>query len=157
MRPDDWPAVRAIYHEGIETKQATFETAVPSWTEWDTAKRPDCRLVARNKDRVVGWAALSPVSRRSVYSGVAEVAIYITEEERGQGMGRLLLEALIEASEQAGIWTLQASVFPENQESMGLFEVCGFRDVGHRERIAKHEGQWRNTILLERRSVNVGV
>jgi len=157
MTPEDWPAVRTIYEEGIETKQATFETAVPSWSEWNAAKRTDCRLVARLEDQVIGWAALNPVSCRTVYAGVAEVGIYIAKANRGQGVGQLLLETLIEASEEAGIWTLQASVFPENTSSTHLFHSCGFRQVGYRERIANHEGRWRNTLLLERRSDNVGV
>ena len=157
MRPEDWPAVRGIYQEGIETKQATFETSVPSWPEWDAARRPDCRLVARERDRVIGWAALNPVSRRAVYGGVAEVGIYVTEDARGQGVGRTLLKVLIAASEEAGIWTLQASVFPENEASIGLLQGGGFRSVGYRERIARHGDLWRDTILLERRSAVVGV
>ena len=157
MRPEDWPAIRAIYQEGIETKQATFETAVPTWAEWDAARRPDCRLVARWGDKVVGWAALNPVSRRAVYAGVAEVGIYVSEEDRGQGVGHMLLEALITRAEEAGIWTLQASVFPENQASIRLFQRLGFRTVGTRERIAKQENWWRDTILLEKRSEVVGV
>lgn len=157
MRPEDWPAVRAIYQQGIETKQATFETAVPTWAQWDAARRSDCRLVARRGERVVGWAALNPVSRRVVYAGVAEAGIYVSEDSRSQGVGRLLLEALIERSEQAGIWMLQASVFPENEASLRLFQGMGFRTVGTRERIAKQEGRWRDTMLLERRSDVVGV
>jgi L-amino acid N-acyltransferase YncA len=157
MRPEDWPAVRAIYQEGIETKQATFETAVPSWPEWDATRRKDCRLAARLGDQMIGWAALNPVSGRAVYAGVAEVGIYIAEENRGRGVGRLLLEALIAASEATGIWTLQASIFPENAGSLALFQACGFRQVGYREYIANHEGRWRNTLLLERRSDNVGI
>ena len=157
MRAEDWPAVRAIYQEGIDTKQATFETAVPSWSEWNAARFVDCRLVARLGDQAIGWIALNPVSRRAVYAGVAEVGIYIAEENRGQGVGRMLLEALIKSSEEFGIWTLQASVFPENESSVHLFKSCGFRQVGYRDRIAKHEGRWRNTLLLERRSNNVGV
>jgi phosphinothricin acetyltransferase len=157
MRPEDWPAVRAIYQEGIETKEATFETAVPTWAEWDTARRPDCRLVARQGDKVVGWAALNPVSGRVVYAGVAEAGIYVSEDYRGQGVGRLLLKALIDRSEEAGIWTLQASVFPENEASIRLFQALGFRTVGTRERIARQDTRWRDTILLERRSDVVGV
>ena len=152
MSADDWEAVRGIYQEGIDTGQATFETAVPSWSEWDQVRLPVCRLVARRGKHVIGWAALSPVSGRAAYSGVAEAAIYVSEEERGRGVGRRLLETLIEAAEEAGIWTLQAAVFPENEASIGLFESCGFRTVGYRERIAKHHGVWRDTIILERRS-----
>ena len=156
MFPDDWQAVRAIYREGMETNQATFETTVPSWAEWDAAKRPDCRFVARRGKQVIGWAALNAVSRRAVYDGVAEVGIYVTELERGQGVGRMLLEALIKAAERAGLWTLQASVFPENKASIGLFKACGFRAVGYRRLIARHHGVWRDTLLLERRSDVVG-
>jgi L-amino acid N-acyltransferase YncA len=157
MLPEDWPAVRNIYQEGINTKQATFETIVPSWSEWDAARRADCRLVARLGNQVIGWAAVNPVSGRAVYAGVAEVGIYIKVEKRGQGVGRLLLESLIKAAEEVGIWTLQASVFPENNASIHLFKSCDFRQVGYRERIAIHEGRWRNTLLFERRSDNVGV
>ena len=157
MRPDDWPAVRTIYQEGIDTKQATFETTVPSWPEWDAARRPDCRLVARRRNRVIGWAALSLVSSRTVYAGVAEVGIYVTEDARGQGVGSALLNALITTSEDAGIWTLQASVFPENKASIGLLQDCGFRSVGYRKAIARQGDVWRDTILLERRSAIVGV
>ena len=156
MSPQDWQAVRAIYQEGIETKQATFETAAPSWSEWDASRRPDCRLVAcRGKD-VIAWAALNAMSRREAYAGVAEVGIYVSEGERGRGVGRMLLKALIEAAEAAGIWTLQASIFPENKASAGLFRACGFRTVGRRERIARQDGVWRDTLLLERRSDFVG-
>jgi L-amino acid N-acyltransferase YncA len=156
MSAEDWPAVRAIYQEGIATEQATFETSVPSWSEWDAARRPDCRLVMRRNNEVLGWAALNAVSRRAVYAGVAEVGIYVTEKERGRGVGRSLLSTLIETAEEAGIWTLQASIFPENEASVGLFHACGFRTVGRRERIAKQHGLWRDTLLLERRSEVVG-
>lgn len=156
MSPDDWLAVRAIYKEGMETKQATFETTVPSWSEWDADRRPDCRLITRREKRVIGWAALNSVSRRAVYTGVAEVGIYIAEQERGQGVGRMLLNTLIEAAEKAGIWTLQASIFPENEASIGLLQACGFRTVGYRERIARQGGVWRDTLLLERRSTAAG-
>ncbi len=156
MSPEDWQAVRAIYQEGIKTKQATFETSAPSWPEWDAARRPDCRLVARRSNEVIGWAALNAVSRRAVYVGVAEAGIYVTARERGRGVGRMLLNQLIKTSEEAGIWTLQASIFPENEASVGLFHACGFRTVGRRERIARHYGLWRDTLLLERRSRVVG-
>ncbi len=156
MSPKDWGAVRAIYQEGIETRQATFEETAPTWPIWDAAKRADCRLVAHRGDQLIGWAALDAVSRRAVYAGVAEVSIYVAQEERGHGVGCALLEALIETAEQAGIWTLQASVFPENKASRGLFKACGFRTVGYRKRIGKHYGTWRNTLLLEWRSSTVG-
>ena len=153
----DWEDVLTIYREGIATGQATFETVAPSWDVWDASKRMDCRLIARCGNRVAGWAALSPASRRDVYSGVAEVSIYIAAEERGRGLGRHLLQALIDVSEQAGVWTLQASIFPENKVSIHLHQACGFRIVGYRERIGKHHGLWRDTILLERRSMVTGL
>ena len=152
MSSADWTAASAIYQEGLNTGQATFETTLPSWSEWSAAKRPDCRLVIRRGAEVLGWAALGPVSKRRAYAGVAEVSIYIAEHARGQGVGRMLLVALIQQSETAGIWTLQAVTFPENQASIALHESCGFRQVGRRERIAQLHGHWRDTILLERRS-----
>lgn len=157
MRETDWPAVRAIYQEGIATGQATFETAAPEWEVWDAGHRPDCRLVARQGEQVIGWAALSPVSRRAVYRGVAEVSIYVAEAARGRGVGQALLAALIEASEAAGVWTLQASVFSENEASVALHLSWGFRVVGRRERIGLHHGVWRDTLMLERRSSKAGV
>jgi L-amino acid N-acyltransferase YncA len=129
----------------------------PEWPEWDAAHRDDCRLVARRTGQVVGWAALSPVSRRCVYGGVAEVSVYVAESARGQGIGRALLSALIDASEAAGIWTLQAGIFPENEASVRLHKSCGFRVVGRRERIGQLHGVWRDTLLLERRSRHAGV
>jgi phosphinothricin acetyltransferase len=150
--PTDWPAVLAAYEEGLETGQATFETTAPTWEQWDAAHSSHARLVATADDTVCGWAALTPLSRRKVYSGVAEVSVYIRSEVRGRGVGRLLLTSLIRESEAAGIWTLQASIFPENTASVGLCLSCGFREVGRRERIAQHAGVWRDTVLLERRS-----
>lgn len=157
MRPNDWPAVEAIYREGITTGLATFETETPSWERWDAAHRPDCRLVARDGDRVLGWAALSPVSDRCVYAGVAENSIYIAAAARGQGIGKVLLRALIEASEAAGIWTLQTGIFPENAASLALHRSCGFRIVGIRERIGQLHGVWKDVVFLERRSRVVGI
>lgn len=157
MTPADWPAVRAIYEEGMATGHATFETSAPEWDAWNAARLPDCRLVARDGDRLIGWAALSPVSSRCVYSGVAEVSIYVAAAARGCGVGRALLLALIEASEAAGIWTLQAGIFPENEASVALHQSCGFRVVGRRERLGRHHGVWRDSLLLERRSNRVGV
>jgi L-amino acid N-acyltransferase YncA len=148
----DWPAVLAAYEEGLATGQATFETTAPTWDQWDAAHSQRARLVATSDDTVYGWAALTTVSRRKVYSGVAEVSVYIRSEARGRGIGRLLLTSLIAESEAAGIWTLQASIFPENTASVGLCLSCGFREVGRRERIARHAGVWRDTVLLERRS-----
>ena len=152
MAASDWEQVRSIYLEGLREGNSTFETEAPSWEAWDEAHHKTPRLVMRAGDRVLGWAALSPVSKRRVYSGVAEVTIYVTQSARGKGIGRALLEALIEESERAGIWTLQASIFPENAASVELHLKCGFREVGQRESIAKLHGVWRDTILLERRS-----
>lgn len=152
MRPEHWPAVAAIYAEGIRTGNATFETTTPDWDEWARAHLKVGRLVAVDDGRVVGWAALSPVSRRPTYRGVAEVSIYVSERHRGRGVGARLLAALISASEAAGVWTLQASVFPENRATLRLHRRAGFRDVGRRERIAALGGRWRDTVLLERRS-----
>ncbi len=157
MTQEHWEAVRVIYQEGIATGNATFETAVPEWKEWDERHLPSCRLVARSYSNVLGWAALSPVSSRCVYGGVAEVSIYVAEQARGQGIGRRLLAALVEASEQNGIWTLQAGIFPENAASIQLHQQAGFRIVGRRERIGCMDGRWRDTVLMERRSAVVGV
>lgn len=156
MTAHDWPAVRTIYQEGIATGDATFETTAPEWDAWDRSHRPDCRLVARQNGNVLGWAALTPVSGRCVYAGVAEVSVYVAESARGQGVGRALLDALIAESERAGLWTLQAGIFPENTASRRLHMACGFREIGYRERIGQMNGVWRNTILLERRSGVVG-
>ena len=157
MRETDWPAVREIYREGIETGDATFQTAAPEWPEWDAGHLRHSRLVARDAAAVGGWAALSPVSRRECYGGVAEVSIYVAVAHRGQGMGRSLLDALVAESETHGIWTLQAGIFPENRASLALHECLGFRHVGMRERIAQRDGRWRDTVLLERRSKEVGL
>jgi L-amino acid N-acyltransferase YncA len=156
MLPDDWPRVAEIYTQGLATGQATFETSVPSREEWDAAHLANCRLVAHSDGDVIGWAALSPVSRRPVYRGVVEASVYVGKDHRGAGIGGRLLDALIEASEKVGIWTLQASVFPENEASLLLLQSRGFRLVGNRVRIAQHEGRWRDTVLLERRSGVVG-
>lgn len=156
LRPDDWPSVKAIYREGIATGMATFETEPPPWERWNAAHRLDCRFVARDGDRVLGWAALSPVSDWCVYTGVAECSIYVAEAARGQGIGKRLLGALIEASEAAGIWTLQAGIFPENAASLALHQACGFRVVGIRERIGQLHGVWKDVVFLERRSPVVG-
>jgi len=155
MQPDDWPFVRAIYLEGIATGNATFETDAPSWKEWDASHLGFARLVAREDNRIIGWAALSLVSRRKVYSGVAEVSVYVAHDSHGKGVGRALLEQLITESEQNGIWTLQASVFPENVATIALHRACGFRKVGRRERIGRLDGTWRDTFLLEWRSPTV--
>lgn len=156
MRAEDWGEVEAIYREGIATGNATFETETPSWEQWDARHLRLARLVARDGDAVCGWAALSPVSARRVYAGVAEVSVYVAEKARGRGVGKALLQGLIEQSEQNGIWTLQAGIFPENVTSLGLHAARGFRVVGRRERIAMLHGVWRDTVLMERRSVVVG-
>jgi phosphinothricin acetyltransferase len=158
MTPDDWPNVRAIYLEGIATGNATFETDAPSWEAWDRAHVADPRLVARDADgSVLGWAAVTPVSGRCVYAGVADLSVYVSAAARGRGVGRALLTALIQSSERAGIWTLQAGIFPENAPSLALHRACGFRDVGRRERIGKMNGVWRDVLLLERRSGSAGI
>jgi L-amino acid N-acyltransferase YncA len=157
MRDEDWEAVQRIYREGIATGDATFETEVPEWEDWDRSHARDCRLVARREGQVVGWAALSPVSARRAYAGVAEVSIYVAVPARGQGVGKALLRALIEASERRGFWTLQAGIFPENEASIALHRACGFRIVGHRERLGRMCSVWRDVVLMERRSEVVGV
>jgi L-amino acid N-acyltransferase YncA len=157
MADGDWEAVRAIYLAGISTGQATFEINAPSWTSWDNSHLPAPRLVAITAKTPAGWAALGPVSKRPVYAGVAEVSVYVADQMRGTGIGRLLLETLVKESEEIGIWTLQASVFPKNAASISLHQSCGFREVGRRERIAKMNDVWRDTLLFERRSKIVGV
>lgn len=155
LRPDDWPAVRAIYEEGIRGGDATFETETPAWERWDAA-HPELRLVAERDGAVVGWAALSPASPRRCYRGVGEVSVYVAEEMRGAGLGRELLDELVERSERDGYWTLTAGVFPENEASLRLHKASGFREVGVRERLGELGGVWRDVILLERRSTLVG-
>lgn len=157
MNPGDWEQVRSIFREGIATGHTTFENDAPSWEKWDAGHLKFARLVARKGDKVLGWAALSPVSNRDAYRGVAELSVSVKEENRGQGIGRALLEALIEESERNEIWTLQAAIFPENTASVKLHLRCGFREVGRRERIGKLNGSWRDTLLFERRSRTVGV
>ena len=152
MRNTDQDAVLAIYQQGIETGVATFETAVPTWETWDAGHLANSRFVSQRGEQLIGWAALSPVSSRCVYEGVAEVSVYIATAVRGQGVGKSLLKKLVAASEQDGIWTLQASLFPENAASLAIHQSCGFRVVGRRERIARLHGVWRDTLFLERRS-----
>ena len=157
MAAVDWPAVRAIYQEGIATGDATFETATPEWDKWDASHLKSCRLIALLASDVVGWAALRPVSSRRVYAGVAEVSVYVAAKARGQKLGGQLLGALVGASEQEGIWTLQAGIFAENLPSLRMHEQHGFRVVGIRERIGCMNGRWRDVVLMERRSTVVGV
>lgn len=153
MLPEDWPQVQAIYAEGLKTGNATFQNDVPTWEDWDNAHLKNCRLVALDNNTIAGWAALTPVSGRCVYAGVAEVSVYVGEAFRGKGIGKDLLEALILESEANGIWTLQAGIFPENTGSLRIHEKCGFRLVGRRERIGQMNGVWRDTLLLEKRSL----
>ncbi len=181
MRAGDWPEVRAVYLEGIATGDATFEQTAPEWEKWDAEHLASARLVARSRrasliatsaakhsavsqvvarskkdGELLGWAALSPVSRRSVYAGVAEVSLYVAERARGAGVGTQLMARLIAESEAAGIWTLQAGIFPENIASIALHQRAGFRVVGSRERLGQMNGRWRDVVLLERRSSTVG-
>ncbi len=153
MTPDDWPRVAEILTTGLEEGQATFETRVPDWEHWDRSHLPGLRLVAVDADgQVVGWVAASPVSRRVVYEGVVEHSIYVDAGARGRGMGKMLLERFIADSENAGVWTVEAVIFPENAASLALHLGCGFRVVGTRQKIARHHGVWRDVVLVERRS-----
>ena len=157
MTENDWPSVAEIYRQGIETGNATFETEIPAWEKWNAGHLPGCRIVATIDDSVIAWAALSPVSGRCVYAGVAEVSVYVADKFQGLKIGTKLLERIISESERGGIWTLQAGIFPENKASIKMHENLGFRIVGFRELIGKMEGIWRDTLLLERRSKVVGL
>jgi len=157
MGREHWPDVLRIYREGIATGNATFEVEAPSWEKWDGSHLPNCRLIAQEESKILGWAALSPVSSRRVYAGVVEVSAYVAEAARGKGIGKSLLSALIESSEDCGVWTLQAGIFPENTASITLHKSLGFREVGRRERIGKMGDAWRDVVLLERRSAKVGI
>jgi L-amino acid N-acyltransferase YncA len=152
LRPGDWPEVTVIYAAGVATRNATFETDVPPWEEWDARHLARPRLAAVETGAVVGWAALSPVSARACYAGVAEDSVYVAPGRQGRGVGRALLEELVARSEAEGLWTLQTSIFPENRASLALHLRCGFRVVGVRERIGRLDGVWRDTVLLERRT-----
>ncbi len=156
MRHGDADAVLEIYRLGLDTGEASFETEAPKWPDWDRKYHPFCRLVYARDEQVLGWAALAPVSARPCYRGVAEVSIYVDTGHRGEGIGDRLMAALIEASEAHGIWTLNSSIFPQNRATLQLHLRHGFREVGIRERIARHHGRWRDTLLLERRSRRVG-
>jgi L-amino acid N-acyltransferase YncA len=155
LRSLDWPEVVAIYEDGIRTGNATFELAAPGWEAWDAA-HPEHRVVAELDGRIAGWAALSPVSGRACYRGVAQESVYVASWAQGRGVGRGLLATLIAQSEEAGIWTLEAGIFPENKPSLRLHLGCGFRLVGVRERLGELEGQWRDVLLLERRTELIG-
>jgi phosphinothricin acetyltransferase len=151
LDPSDYPAVAAVFAEGIATGLATFETTVPSWQEWDAAHLPEHRFVAELDGAVAGWIAAVPYSRRTVYRGVAEESVYVAERARGRGVGRRLLEAMIESARAGGLWTLQAGIFPDNEPSLELHRRLGFREVGVRERIGQLGGTWRDVVLLELR------
>ncbi|QNG59852.1 N-acetyltransferase [Bacillus sp. PAMC26568] len=153
MLDSDWDQVKWIYLDGIATGNATFETDAPSWESWDESHSNTCRLVAKGENEVLGWAALSPVSERCVYAGVADISIYISQTSKGQGIGTALLRSIIDLSEKEGFWTLQAGIFPENTPSLKLHKKAGFREVGIRERIGKMNGVWRDVVFLERRSI----
>jgi phosphinothricin acetyltransferase len=155
LRPEHWSGVAEVYSEGIATGNATFETEVPSWEAWDSSHLPEHRLVALRDSEIVGWAAVSPVSDRCVYGGVVENSIYVAEAARGQGLGQRLLEELIASTEAAGIWTIQTGIFPENDGSIRVHERVGFEVVGRRKRLGKLNGEWRDVLLLERRSKKV--
>ena len=152
MMAEDWPAVSMIYQLGMDTKLATFEAKAPTWEHWDTAHQATPRLVCELADSVAGWTALAPVSQRKVYAGVAELTIYVHPHHQGQGVGRILLKAMVERAESQGFWTLQSVIFEENKASISLHQKAGFRVVGIREKIAKVEDKWVNTILMEKRS-----
>jgi L-amino acid N-acyltransferase YncA len=156
MAEQDWPVVRLIYQEGMATGNATFETEAPSWEAWDAGHLKECRLVATDADRVVGWAALSPVSSRRVYAGVVEESIYISVGARGRGIGKQLLRAVVEESERNDLWTIQTGIFPENGPSISIHRQCGFRLVGRREKLGQMNGRWRDVLLFERRSSVIG-
>jgi len=162
MKPSDWPHVARIYGDGLLTRTATFETEVPSREQWDGSHLATCRWVAVTAEggataAVLGWAALSPVSTRAVYAGVAEVSIYVAKEAWGEGLGSALLQRLVEDSEAHGLWTLTAGIMKENEASIRMHRTCGFRVLGTRERIGKLDGVWRDTVLMERRSSTVGL
>ena len=157
MRPEHGPQVLAIYQAGMDTGNATFETTAPSWTDFDQRHLPEHRFVALTPGgQVTGWVAAAPVSGRCVYAGVAEVSVYVAQAQRGRGVGRALLQALVAESERAGVWTLQAGIFPENKASIALHESCGFRVVGIHERLGQMNGIWRDVLLMERRSQVAG-
>jgi L-amino acid N-acyltransferase YncA len=157
FKSNDWDVVEAIYRQGLETRNATFETTVPDYSTWITKFHSHLLWVAELNSCVVGWAGLQPVSVRKVYEGVAEVTIYVDSRHQGKGVGKVLMNHLIAESEKAGIWTLYASIFPENHASSNLHKLAGFREIGYREKIGQLDGKWRDTALFERRSKKVGV
>ena len=157
FQKSDFPSVKRIYQEGIDTGHATFQTKAKEWEEWDESILQECRLVAVDNDIVIGWAGLSSVSNRCVYTGIAEVTVYVANNAAGKGVGKRLLGKLVSASEQAGYWTLQAGIFPENKSSIAIHEKNGFRILGVREKLGKMGDVWRDIILMERRSKVVGI
>jgi L-amino acid N-acyltransferase YncA len=157
MQSGQAPLLLDIYRQGIASGMATFETTVPDWPGFDAKYLPHSRIVAMEEDQITGWAALSPVSPRECYSGVAEVSVYVAEARQRKGIGRILLMGLIKESESNGIWSLLSVIHEENRASIHLHEQCGFRYIGYRERIAKLDGVWRTTVMMERRSRTVGV
>ncbi len=157
MTPEDWDAVARIYKEGIATNMATFEKEIPSWETWNQSHLKTGRIVAKMKNEIAGWAALSAVSSRCVYGGVAEVSVYVSANYRGKNIGFLLLEKLIHESEKNGIWTLQSGIFPENIPSIKIHQKVGFRQIGYREKIGQLDGVWKDNLLFERRSKKVGM
>lgn len=154
---EDWPQVKAIYQQGLDTGIASFETLAPAWAKWDKAHLKIGRIVAEDLDEIMGWVALSPVSSREVYRGVAELSIYIDPMYAGKGLGQILLEAIIQVSEEHGFWTLQSGIFRENTASIKLHEKMGFRMIGFREKIAQRNGIWYDNVLMERRSKRIGI
>jgi phosphinothricin acetyltransferase len=156
MHTQDWKSVARIYAEGIATGYATFETQIPTYEAWDKVHLNTCRFVVIEKDAVLGWAALSPVSSRCVYGGVAEVSVYVSQNHYGKGVGKMLMQKLITESEKEGYWTLQSGIFPENEGSIALHKKVGFRYIGKRERVGKLLGLWKDNLLFERRSSTVG-
>ena len=157
IKATDWEIVAEIYRQGIETNNATFQQQIPTWEEWDNGHLKNCRVLASIDNKIAGWAALTPVSGRCVYAGVAEVSVYVADNFRGQNIGKMLLNKLIIESEKENLWTLQAGIFPENIASLTIHEKLGFRKVGYRENIGKMNGEWRDTVLMERRSKVVGI
>jgi len=157
MLPTNWDSVARIYAEGIATGYATFEKSVPTYEAWDSTHLQSCRIVVVDNNNILGWAALSPVSSRCVYGGVAEVSVYVAKEHFGKGVGKMLMNHLISASEKIGLWTLQSGVFPENESSIALHRKVGFRYIGKRERVGQLDGIWKDNLLFERRSKTVGI
>ena len=155
LRAEHWPGVSRVYDEGIATRNATFETECPTWEAWDSSHLPDHRFVALRDGELVGWVAVSPISGRCCYAGVVENSVYVAEAAQGWGVGRRLLEALIDSTEAAGIWTIQAGMFPENEGSIRLHEAVGFETVGTHRRLGKLDGVWRDVLMLERRSLRI--